>query len=515
MVAFKFIEWGLGQCLEFGYGGTMEKRQAHFRKLIGTLITNVSQYDDINTFLPGMELITNLAALSKDAPSKQECWDYITEDRQTDPPLFQRLVQHSSIQIITYYLNQNPNAIDRLVDEMHSNPKFGKCLVGFRFEEGQNLRPAHQMTKMTKTTQFLLSYQPIRSFFLNSAIDGMVGNVDDGNGNHNNGQNGQQKNNTVKNGKPAPSFSSPWIYAINDRFSPSNSILNALLKPFIPDLQQRLCGFDFHSYLLINSDSPYLPTSATFRLESSWKFVLNEILIPRYQEYQQEQLQLQEPSSSSNNTTTYHNKSIPTTPNSPVPMKPIGDLSTTTHELLFGWYLYSNPRRVQFEGLSRREVRANMAHHGTKFQFSLIFFLLLAPHHPHSYLSSVFFPQLFSAQKEYPVNLNQRIRLREECTAVVEVGCQQNGNNHSNQDNDDDCKNTTITLSPLQFTVLRYSFVEPDRINPDTAHGRHEIERAEQEDSILIEFMIESYIESIIEGTVDQIHPPCVYEIEC
>ena len=60
------------------------------------------------------------------------------------------------------------------------------------------------------------------------------------------------------------------------------------------------------------------------------------------------------------------------------------------------------------------------------------------------------------------------------------------------------------SITPIQFLVSRYHLEDVDRCSP----WRGQPDKDNHPDDISIELMIEYYIQSIIDGDVDQIHQP-------
>lgn len=577
-LASKFIELGLASSLGIPSHGD-DGSETSTWGMMSSLIRKVESEDNIDAFLPGVDVIwtINQAALDINAiagpgrdnttlpapvltptpqmfSTREEFWNHLFD---RDGSLLVRLVHAGSFQILDYLFTSRKDAMTKLFQtKMDSNPEFLQKVTDFTYPQRMIVDFKPDFDRYSKTTQLLLSFGPILQYFVTNAID--TTSVQQDPVHTSTSRSDLSDKDVVNNWSFTNSASSStkttiqkpysaWNEAINNYTSPTNPLLNDALKPFIADINQRFYGFNLTRYCFNRICTTAIPFFTNLRIPSSWTFVLDEILIPMYQHHQErEQQQLQELPTSP------PPPSVPLNPNQPIPILTLPhDISVEAKGIFSGWYFCSHPRRNRPKSLlSPHPARALMglppAVDIKKMCLPLIFILLISVDLP---LDTVMFPSLFSRRKEYPINLGQVVRFVDEgdatkdknvittgdgdfnnvvvAPAVIE-GNNHNNNNENNNNNESNNNNennineipltpislTPISLTPIQFTIMRWVFSLTSKGNKDII-DQSVFENRDHVDSVLVKSMIDYYIESILDNTVDQVHQPGVIEVHC
>ena len=501
---FHFIRLGLAASLGDAIAAKKKKDPALWtRQLINNILDTCTLNDSVGFFVSSVELFLDI--LLKSDPTAQ-----LTPSGLLDnilPDLMPTIAQHGCVQILSYLVHHHRPALTRAFT--HQDRGFLRTLTDFnsstycyRMGPENFRRRIANPDRFRRSATFLLSLPEVREYFIQCAI------------NHNTTGRANHPNHLEGN-VPLPhrrvnhhGTASSWDSCLNDPLSPSHSVLNNILRPFIPNPMTRFSAFHLPTYLISDEyvHLAYIGESVALstQYQSSWSFVLDEILIPMYQEHiaaralGQNLLPPGPPALSNVPSTT-----MLLTPNQPIALAPPQELlgfseSSLINRQLRHWYFFvysaTIPDPSTFNNMDIGNLKWVEDHPPS---LPLIFTLLLTTRQA---TSPIRIPQLLSRREQYPINLNHVLKPEPTWTQTQIPIIHQ-----------------PTSLTPLQFVVVRCRILQifNESFQARTSSNHCWFDREDQDDSALIEGMLEYYLESILDGTVDIVHSPMTTVIHC
>ena len=543
-LSFYFATNGLQSSLDLAYwfvytSQTQPRSFTFIEDMVKSCLTN----DDVNLFIPALSLAFTTSTNGSKLYHGPQTHCYKSEsDLILSCDMVLRSIPHCGCaQILNYIITTHHNAI---LDHAQSSPNLfpRKLLLQLVFERthfprGERLSDPN---RFIKTATHILSLDPVRNLFIKSALE-------------------HYSDEAALVEKNADSWETEdYLGHFLEKttiFNPALSVINSILAPIITNPVSRFRSFQLSRYFS-GLDGNDLGPMAIPRLRASFAFVLGSILIPLYQSQSQGNgndcrsdmrmgeddsttpttltttpSQQQQQLSSSSSPTIIHTPPTPNTPFCPYQFDPSPEFPPTPVQ--FGWYYMAKPLTysvVDCDGQKIFQSLRKMMWADSQFKFPLIFLLLSLPTCPTDPVNTeaVFFDELMKRRAEYPISLNHVLR-----HDLVDDDGGDDGENGGLKP----CPITTPikSLTPLQFAVLRWTFHhrferpilplqavgygQTPLVAVDCQEFNHEgtfppFLQHDLADSKMVSFLIDYFIEAIIDNTIDLHHPHLVTSIK-
>ena len=530
---FYFVKLGLKSSLLRGH--TRATMTLVSLKLAADLVKTCCLHDDVDLFVAATHLIIDIAASGDLSLPSSEFWEWFVMDLD----MTTKLVLNGCYRILKYVISHHNNLFITRLKSRSTAPL--EALTTFTLpshirNNREQLRMVYSngnVERYRQTATLLFSFEPVRQHFIQTTIKHNTSSTASR-------QHDTRYNNNTDRYRMANTKGSMWDLCLRDQFYPCLDILHTILLPSLPNPKDRFSALDLVTYL--GEDIPGLcgrsggqeqqqqQPQPLLRLQLAWDFILDEVLVPNYKlSHPNHSPSLTSPTTtnmevkSNNNdhiilnngststpspsspsssiiTTTPIPSQIPSHPNQPIQISPHS--FPTFFQMFRGWYFwvysktFPDPRTIMDQDVTSLEWSRRLPPNPP-----LIFILLFSP--PDLTLARL--PSLLSRRKEYPINLYHILKPEPTSTWT---------------------RIKPFSLTPIQFTILRPTLLGLSNLGPRINNytlnppitrtpSSLSIEQDDQHDSIVIELLLDYYVESILDHTVDITHQPMMTIIKC